>query len=403
MLKTEDLYNSPNRLAPYYSSFNVSERLLLTGHSHQAWPDCGFEGQKKAWLDAADFVDDKWEKAFAKADAVKKGYLKLLDDNTGNISLSSNTHDMIIRFLSALPLDKRRKLITTDGEFHTIRRQLNRLSEEGIEIKKVASSPIDDVIENLIACVDNNTAAVLVSKVFFNSGEILNNLSTLMQKCEEHGTQLLIDAYHALNVVPFSVKNEKLESAFIVGGGYKYCQLGEGNCFLRFPANTTLRPVITGWYSEYEALSSAKKKGETLYGKGDALFAGATYDPTSHYRGAEVFNFFNEQKLTPEFLRKVSQHQISLLITGFDKEDFDQRIITRNKNIPVDRIGGFLVLYTPYASEISGRLKKEGVWTDYRADRLRLGPAPYLSDNQLINSMNILTHVVNKLNLPYKR
>ena len=72
-----------------------------------------------------------------------------------------------------------------------------------------------------------------------------------------------------------------------------------------------------------------------------------------------------------------------------------------NINLSIDRIGGFLVLYTPYASEISGRLKKEGVWTDYRADRLRLGPAPYLSDEQLINSVNILTNVVNNLNLPY--
>lgn len=400
MLKPEDLYNSPNRLADYYSHFKVSERLLLTGHSHQAWPDCGYDGQKKAWLDAAEFVDDKWEKAFAKADIIKKGYLKLLDDDNGNISLSSNTHDLIIRFLSALPLDRGRNIVTTDGEFHTIRRQLDRLAEEGLEIKKVASSPIDDITENLIASVDNNTVAVLVSKVFFNSGEILDYLSPLMQKCDEYGIRLLIDAYHALNVAPFSIKNEKLENAFIIGGGYKYCQLGEGNCFLRFPPDTTLRPVITGWYSEYSALSSAKKRDEVIYGNGDDLFAGATYDPTSHYRGAEVFNFFNEQKLTPEFLRKVSQHQIALMISEFDNRDFDQRVITRHNNLSVDRIGGFLVLYTPYASEISGRLKKEGVWTDYRADRLRLGPAPYLSDEQIINSMNILNFVIKNLNLP---
>ena len=31
-------------LAVHYSRFRVAERLLLTGHSHQAWPDGGFEG-----------------------------------------------------------------------------------------------------------------------------------------------------------------------------------------------------------------------------------------------------------------------------------------------------------------------------------------------------------------------
>ena len=70
------LYASPNALAADYSRFRVSERLLLSGHSHQAWPDRGFDGQQQAWLDAADLVDDKWDRAFAKADAVRHGYAR---------------------------------------------------------------------------------------------------------------------------------------------------------------------------------------------------------------------------------------------------------------------------------------------------------------------------------------
>ncbi len=396
MFNPEDLYKSPNALAKYYSHFKVSERLLLTGHSHQAWPDCGFEGQKLSWLDAAEFVDDKWKRAFKKADEVKKGYLKLLDDN-GNIALASNTHELLIKFLSALPISKEINIVTTDGEFHTIRRQLDRLSEEGVEIIKVASSPSDKVVEKLIEKVNNKTAAVLVSKVFYNSGEIVSELSSLLKKCERTGSKLLIDAYHSMNVVPFSLKDEKLEAAFVVGGGYKYCQLGEGNAFLRFPEGTELRPVITGWYSEYGTLSKAKKKGEILYGEGDDLFAGATYDPASNYRAAEVFNFFNENKLTPSFLRDISQHQVSLLADEFDNIDADPKIITRNKNISINKIGGFLVLYSPYAREISIQLKKERVWTDYRANSLRLGPAPYLSDDQLKESLSILKQVLNKM------
>ena len=46
------------------------------------------------------------------------------------------------------------------------------------------------------------------------------------------------------------------------------------------------------------------------YGQGGDRFAGATYDPTSHYRAAAVFDFFRERGLTPELLREVSQHQI---------------------------------------------------------------------------------------------
>ena len=53
--------------------FRVAERVLLTGHSHQAWPDVAFEAQQQAWLDAAELVDDKWGPAFEVADEVRRG------------------------------------------------------------------------------------------------------------------------------------------------------------------------------------------------------------------------------------------------------------------------------------------------------------------------------------------
>ena len=139
------LYASPNALAPHYSRFGVSERLLLTGHSHQAWPDCGFEGQNRAWLDAALYVDDKWDQAFAQADRVREGFAGLMGDTDGWIALGANTHELVVRLLSALPLRTRPRLVTTDGEFHSIRRQLDRLEEEGLAIVRVPEAPLDSL------------------------------------------------------------------------------------------------------------------------------------------------------------------------------------------------------------------------------------------------------------------
>ena len=56
-----------NSLARHYSRFRVGERLLLTGHSHQAWPDVAREALARAFDDAAALVDGKWERAFAQA------------------------------------------------------------------------------------------------------------------------------------------------------------------------------------------------------------------------------------------------------------------------------------------------------------------------------------------------
>jgi selenocysteine lyase/cysteine desulfurase len=384
------LYASPNALADHYRRFGVAERLLLTGHSHQAWPDRGFEAQAQAWLDAARFVDDKWEHAFARAERVRLGFRRLLDDRDGYIALAPNTHELVVRFLSALPLRERPRLVTTDGEFHTIRRQLDRLAEEGIELVRVPEAPLEGLVERLRREVDDRTAAVLVSAVFFDSGRIAPSLAAVAEQCRRYGASLLVDAYHALNVVPFSLLKEGLLDAFVVGGGYKYCQLGEGNCFLRFPAATELRPVITGWFSEFSALTEKQRPGQVPYGEGGDRFAGATYDPASHYRAAAVFEFHDEVGLTPDLLREVSQHQIGVLARSFDALDADPAVIRRDQTVPLDQIGGFLALEAPAAGALSAALHRAGVFTDSRGNMLRLGPAPYLSDRQLTDAVAIL-------------
>ena len=363
---------NPGELAKHYSRFRVTERILLTGHSHQAWPDVAFEAQQQAWLDAAELVDDVWEVAFEKANEVRRGFARLLDDSPDHIALAANTHELVVRFLSALPLKKRPKLITTDGEFHTIRRQLDRLAEERIEVVKVAAVPAASLAERLAKAVDDRTAAVLVSAVLYTNAHIVPNLRVVLEACERVGAELLVDAYHALNVVPFSLKEQGLERAYVVGGGYKYCQLGPGNAFLRFPANCSLRPVITGWFSEFTERSKAPS-GRVAYGPGPARFAGATYDFTSHYRGAAVFRFFHEQGLTVKRLRELSQHQVGMLAAGIGFEP----------DVPITGLAGFLAFPSAEAPRLHEALKQKGTWTDYRGDVLRLGPAPYLTDGQL--------------------
>src|SRR5207244_4064040 len=92
-----------------------------------------------------------------------------------------------------------------------------------------------------------------------------------------------------------------------------------------------LRPLITGWFSEFESLPRGEPTGPVGYGPGAARFAGATYDPTSHYRAARVFDFFDAHELSPDLLRRVSQHQLGLLANRFDALAADPRLIRRDQ------------------------------------------------------------------------
>jgi kynureninase len=390
-----DLQASPNALARHYSRFRVTERLLLTGHSHQAWPDVAAEGQLEAFADAAEDVDAKWDKAFAKADRVRDGFRVLLDDAAGDYALDSNTHALAIRFLSALDLRAKPRLITTDSEFHTLRRQLGRLAEEGVEVVRVSAAPVETLAARVASAIDARTSAVLVSYVLFDSSRIVPGLDQLAAACHAGGVELFVDAYHALGVVPMSVPAMGLDAAWITGGGYKYLQLGEGNCFLRLPAHAAaLRPVITGWFAEFDALADEANPSLVAYSSGGARFAGSTYDPTSHYRAARVFDFHARQGLTPGFLREVSLHQTELLASMFDGLGLPDDVITRDRSVPRSAFGGFLALRSPHASELQHTLAEQGVLTDSRGTVLRFGPAPYLSDNQLETAMATLGKVL---------
>ena len=397
-LSADDLKKSPNPLARHYTRFRVAERLLLTGHSHQAWPDVAFEGQVEAWDDAATLVDEKWPRATEKADRVRRGYARLLGDRGGVIALAQGTHDLLVKFLSAMPLRERPRLVTTDGEFHSIRRQLDRIAEEGaIEVVRVSACPASATAERLIAATDARTAAVLASSVLYANAHVVPGLGRVAEHCRRMGAELLVDAYHQLNVLPCSLERDGLADAFVTGGGYKYCQLGEGNAYLRVPPGRDhLRPVITGWFSEFAHLSE-RVKGGVAYGEGPARWAAATNDSTSHYRAARVFDFFEEEGLTPELLHETYARQVALLAERFDALDLDPELITRDRSVPLTAIGGFLALTSPRSAEIAKGLRSRGVLIDIRGTTLRFGPAPYLSDAQLKASMDALSETARSL------
>lgn len=380
---------SPNPLAQHYREFRVDERLLLTGHSHQAWPDRARDGQLRAFEDAATHVDDKWGRAFATADRVRRGWTRWLADPSGTIALGPSTHDLLVRWMSTLDLRSRPRFVTTRGEFHAMRRQFDRLEEEGVEVVRVPVDDLDAIPERLVAETDDRTAAVFVSAVLFRDARIVPGLGHVARAAATRGADIVVDAYHAINVVPFSIPDLGLDDAWVTGGGYKYAQLGEGNAFLRVPPGRRPRPVVTGWFAEFDDLARSTP-GRVGYGPGAAAFGSATYDPTSHYRAASVLDFFEEEDLHPDALRAINLHQTAILRRGIDDLGLDPALLCLATEEPPARLGGFVALRSPRAERLAAEMARRGLDVDRRADVVRLGPAPYLADEQLLEAVEIV-------------
>lgn len=373
-------------LRPHYSAFLRDGRILLTGHSHQAWPDVAREAQLEAFDDAATHVDHKWDKAFEAAHAVRAAVASRIACMPDEVALGASTHELVTRFLSALPLRTRPRLVTTRGEFHTIHRQLSRLAEEGLEIVMLDPSPVDTLASRLADALDDRTAAVLVSSVLFETSSVVPGLASLAERARSRGVAMLVDAYHAFGVVPFTV-SELGGDVFVTAGGYKYAQWGEGNCFLRVPPSFEGRPAYTGWFSDFAHLSAPRDGRAVGYGgRPCERFAGSTYDPTSHYRARAVTRFFDAHGLDVPTLRAISLKQTSRLLASFEGLD----VATPRTELR----GGFVSIRTKDASAIVTRLETRGVMTDSRGELLRLGPAPYVTDDELEVAIGLVREVV---------
>lgn len=375
-------------LRAHYRRFVRPGRILLTGHSHQAWPDAAEQGLLEAFADAADHVDAKWSRARAKADRVRAAVAAQLGPRAraDQIALGQNTHELVTRFLSALDWRRGRHVVTTAGEFHSMRRQLVRLAEEGVEVEQIPVAPRATLAGRMAKAVRADTVGLMASTVLFRTSALVPGLAEAVEAAHRVGAAVLLDAYHAFNALPQPLEALGLDPIFVCGGGYKYAQWGEGCCYLRVPPESRHRPIYTGWFADFSGLEG--KQGAIGYGETQAdRFTGSTYDPASHYRAAAVIGFFAAQGLTVERLRAHSQRQTERLIAALPD------LTLASPREAVDR-GGFVAFRHPRAVELVGTLRERGVYVDARDDLLRLGPAPYVTDDELDRAADALREAV---------
>ncbi|MBO6586952.1 MAG: hypothetical protein JJ953_12660 [Gracilimonas sp.] len=386
-----------HKLSPHYSHFDVANRLLFTGHSHQAWPDVAREGQTEYFDVCAKHVDNKWDIAFEKTEILRNYLRDFYDDPEGFYCREESTHVLFVSWMSSLDLKNKPKIISTDGEFHSLFRQLHRLEEEGLKFVRVATEPDESFAERIIDEMDDRTSAIMLSRVYFETCLINTHLTEIAAAAREKDIPVLIDDYHGTNVVPLSIREAGLEDCFILIGGYKYLQWGEANCFLRFPKDCDYRPAITGWFAAFSSLDKPRTDAPVEYDNGNQRFASGTYDPSSQFRAARVVDFFREHGLSPTVLREQYLTQVGMLREEFLAHQFDQSLIRLTHEEPLERNGGFLSLTSPHAREIRAALLEKGVFTDARGEILRFGPAPYISTSQINEAINELNAVVKNL------
>jgi len=372
-----------SQLRPHYSRFlSRTGEVLMTGHSHQAWPDVSRDGHLEAWDDAALLADKKWGRIFSE---ILPQYRACLASRIGArspsaIAVAPNTHELLLRFLSCFP--DRSRVMTTDREFHSMRRQLARLEEDGHPIVWIPREY--DFVE---ALEREKPPVAMLSHVFFATSEIVD-LMPILTSAARLGIPLLIDAYHAFNVLEMDIASWPGE-VFVISGGYKYAEHGEGACWMHVPLFADrFRPRNTGWFADFAGLE--RTQGEIGYASGGDRFLGSTFDPTAFYRGLRVMEWMDRQGLSTAVLRAHSMAQTARLIERYDALDLASRGVGLASPRDPARRAGFVAFEHDDASGLVGRLEARGVRADARARWLRFGPAPYTTSMEIDRAMDAL-------------
>jgi selenocysteine lyase/cysteine desulfurase len=345
-------------------------RLHFAAHSHHPWPDASFAAHEQAWLDAARWADLKWDHVFGelvpRAQAHLARQLSLPDPAT--IAFAPSTHELVMRVLSCLPRPLR--VLTTDGEFHSFARQLQRLEEDGAaRVTRIAVEPHAGFARRWSeAAARGGHDLAYLSQVFYNSGYAPPDLHALVAAVRDDAT-VVVDGYHGFMALPTDL-SALAARAFYVAGGYKYAMAGEGACFMHCPPGRCERPPDTGWFASFGTLTHAQP-GTVPYAAGGARFLGATFDPTALYRLVAVQDWL--QSIGTDVAR-IRAHVRELQRRFLDARQRGGWLQGLELALADERTrGSFLVFRDARAAELHDRLLAAGILVDCRADRLRVG------------------------------
>lgn len=355
------------------------ERLHFAAHSHHLWPDVSFDGQVECWNDAARLADRKWDKIMGEVwpEAQRRVAAELGTGLPQEIVFAPNTHEHLIRLVAAAPKPGPHPLrvLTSDGEFHSARRQFARWAETGdIALERVSTEPFDSFSRRFLerAHADNHDL-IFVSHVFFGSGRKFESIEDLSDLATPEGPWVVIDGYHAFMAIPRPFGPVAAKSAFYLAGGYKYAMAGEGCAFLHAPPGFGPRPPLTGWYAQFEDLTLPP--GSVGYAKDANRFIGATFDASGLYRFNRVQRMLHDKGLGTERICAHVERLQKLLLQRIEGTPLaDAELLNPIDGRPHAR---FLAFKSPEAHHWCQELAARNCVTDVRGDVLRIGLGLY--------------------------
>lgn len=331
-------------------------------------------------------LDGAWEEWPAEIERFRANIARLIDaPGFRNIIPKTSAGQGLRAVLNAM--DRVPRVIATRGEFDSVDLILKAYSAKGrasvrwVEASDGLGIPLFKS-EDIFAALDEGADLLVISYVFFATGQIMPELEAIIARAHELGVLVLVDAYHAAAVVPFSF--QKLGADFMIGGSYKYLRGGPGACWLAIADRhlEEMRTLDTGWFAKKNPFDYSRPDPPEF---GEAWLE-STPPALTMYQTRAGLELILE--LGVDRLRTYNLSQQAILREAF-----------RSHGVPFvssdpESFGGFALVPSPDASGLAHALAERGVITDARWSTVRFGPDILNTEEELREAARITGDVM---------
>jgi len=202
---------------------------------------------------------DVWWESLAE---LRRGYAGVVGARPEEIALHASVSTATGVLASALDYTPRPKVVTTSLDFPTVTYQWLAKRPLGVQVEVIESPDgLSVPLEAFARAVDDRTALVATSHVYFTSGAVqdVRAISDLAHAC---GALCLVDGYQSVGQIPVDVRSLGVD--FLTAGGLKWLLGGPGIVFMyvREEVGRRLIPTTTGWFANQRQFSFDSRRIE---------------------------------------------------------------------------------------------------------------------------------------------
>ncbi len=331
---------------------------------------------------------DLWEEHGASAwyatwlgecSALRESFRRLINAPAGTVALHHSVSSALSVVASCYPYRERTRIVTTALDFPTIPYQW--LVKPGVE---VISLPSDDDIgvplERWAAAIDERTALVATSHVFFTSGYI-QPVAELAKLAHAAGAHLLIDGYQAAGQIPVDV--QALDVDYYLTGGLKWLLGGPGivELYVRPELVRSLDPTITGWFAHSQQFRFDTRSFE--FADDARRFELGTPAVAAVYAARAGLDLLLEIGI-----ERIRAREVELVRDLVDRAvDAGLRVKLPHS---LDEHAGIVMFPAADPAGVVRALKAEGIVVDYRPGHVRVSPYFY---NTVDENARLIEHL----------